>query len=77
MNSPFNFRQDSIDKVDDWSVYCLLVVTSKTMNREGEEFDQRSKMKSDSKLHNLPCREADESMDSRIEFSVQFQTRQY
>ena len=43
----FNSGQDSIDELNAWSVYCLPVVTSKTMNRDGEMVDQRSKMKSD------------------------------
>ena len=45
--SPFNSGRDSIDELNAWSVYCLPVVTSKTMNREGEKVDQRSKMQSD------------------------------
>ena len=47
-DSLFNSGRDSIDELNAWSICCLLVVTSKTMNsREGEKVDQRSKMKSD------------------------------
>ena len=46
-DSMFNSGQNSIDELNAWSVYCLLVVTSKKKNREGEKVDQKSKMKSD------------------------------
>ena len=54
-DSPFNSGRDSINELNDWSICCLLVVTSKTMNREhqGEKVDQRSKMKSDQSASKL------------------------